>query len=953
MRKNYWKKLISALAVSAVIVQNTAFPAFAGELLGQSDFNEGVGLPWHICESMTGKMDFTIDDGTYNITIVNPGGISNGGEDRWDCQFRHRNLTFVAGHTYRLTYSVWASSSGWLYSKIGDMTNGDLELWHSNGNMLNMTYTPGQSQTEIETALKSAQQNGQWKDYNSWEGVTVNGNQWNTFAYEFTLGSNGERATSADGTGEWTFHFGGNGQYTPNICFPAGTELKFDNLCLIDMTDDSHDYIHEPEWQRADILTNQIGYFTNLDKKATFLCNDTGSHEFYLKDASGTVVYTGTSSYFGYDDDSGDLVHILDFSDFAKDGIYYLETDNGAESREFQIGITETYSGMLYDALNYFYQNRSGIPIEAQYISSGDKNSLARSAGHVSDIATIQQTWGYSGSSGTQDVSGGWYDAGDHGKYVVNGGISLWLMQNQYERALQKNQQDAYADGTMLLPENQNSYPDLLDEARYEMEWMLKMIVKDGDYQGMAYHKVHDIKWTALAVAPADDPEERILKPPTTPATLNLAACGAQSYRLWKDLDSAFAEQCLTASKNAYEAAKKHPSMFAPLDESVGGGAYGDDSAEDEFYWAACELYASTGDKAYYEDMKKSPYFMKVLTTLDGGEAVGIIGSFDWGHTATLGSMTMTFYQNLLDKSEAETLKNNFSEAGEIFNAIESEQGYGLPYGQSTISYADSDAGYIWGSNSMVADNAIVLAYAYDLTGNDTYLNNAVSAMDYLLGRNPMDYSYVTGYGSHSVQYPHHRWWSYLISSSFPKAPCGVLVGGPNSGMEDPWVRGSGWKKGEIPPQKCYLDHIEAWSVNECTINWNTPLAWLISFLCEEGGGVITGQASSGSNDGGNGQPNDSQVYETQPALQKTETSPVPDNPTIRNNTTETTEILDSDADSPKSRQTETEEELSVEMKSQKQNLPLILGIAGGLIALISIEIFAYKVIKLKKDKKK
>ena len=230
MKTSYWKKIISALTVSAVIVQNTALPSFAGELLGQSDFNEGVGLPWHICESMTGKMDFTIDDGTYNITVINPGGLSNGGEDRWDCQFRHRNLTFVAGHTYRLTYSVWASNSGWMYSKIGDMTNGDLELWHSNGNMLNMTYTAGQSQAEIESALKSAQQNGQWKDYNAWEGVSISGNQWNTFAHEFTLGSNGERTTSADGTGEWTFHFGGNGQYTPNICFPAGTELKFDNL---------------------------------------------------------------------------------------------------------------------------------------------------------------------------------------------------------------------------------------------------------------------------------------------------------------------------------------------------------------------------------------------------------------------------------------------------------------------------------------------------------------------------------------------------------------------------------------------------------------------------------------------------------------------------------------------------------------------------------------------------
>ena len=141
---------------------------------------------------------------------------------------------------------------------------------------------------------------------------------------------------------------------------------------------------------------------------------------------------------------------------------------------------------MLYDSLNYFYQNRSGIEIESKYITSGDANALARAAGHPKDMAEIEQTWGYSGSSGTIDVTGGWYDAGDHGKYVVNGGFSLWLMQNQYETAKKYGFEDVYADGTMNIPENNNSYPDLLDEARWEMDWMFSMIVDSGDYKGMA-----------------------------------------------------------------------------------------------------------------------------------------------------------------------------------------------------------------------------------------------------------------------------------------------------------------------------------------------------------------------------------------------------------------------------------------------------------------------------------
>ncbi len=922
-------RFLTSLTAAGVLLQSMAMPVFAGEQVGQSDFNDGVGLPWHICESATGKMDFSIDDGTYNITVVNPGGRSNGGEDRWDCQFRHRNLTFVSGHTYRLTYSVWASNSGWLYAKIGDMTNDDAELWHSNGNQLSMTYQEGASQADIEASLRSAQPDGQWGDYNAWQGVNINGNSWNTFAYEFTLGSNGERATSANGTGEWTFHFGGDGEYTPQVCFPAGTELKFDNLVLLDMTDDTNDYVTDAGWQRAEVLTNQLGYFPTMAKRATVLSTETNALKFDVKDASGKSVYSGKTEVFGFDADSGDTVHTLDFSDLTTEGTYTIECENGASSREFTVGVREQYSSMLWDSLNYFYQNRSGIPIEAQYITSGEKEKLARAAGHTSDVATVEQTWGYSASSGTQDVTGGWYDAGDHGKYVVNGGISLWLMQNQYERALTLGNEDVYADGTMNLPENNNGYPDLLDEARYEMEWMLKMIVKDGDCKDMAYHKVHDIKWTALATAPADDDLERILKPPTTAATLNLAACGAQSYRLWKDLDPDFAETCLTAAKNAYEAAKSHPDMYAPLDESVGGGAYGDTDVTDEFYWAACELFAATGDDTYNDAIQGDAWQYAVPTSLTGGEASGIVGSFDWGHTAALGSLSLILNRDVLSEKEIAAIESNITAAADYYVELETSQGYGLPYGQSTISYADSDSGYVWGSNSFVADNAIILAYAYDLNTNADYLNGVVGAMDYLLGRNPMDYSYVTGYGTHSVQYPHHRWWSNLLSDEFPKAPCGVLVGGPNSGMEDPWVRGSGWKKGTISPQKCYMDHIEAWSVNECTINWNTPLAWLTSYLCEQDGGVIVGAVSLAANDGGSGKSNDKQTYDSEKA----------------------SEIAAEEKSNPspkKSQDTAADDDAP---KEKSGNLPWIIG--GSLAGLVSLEVFAYFIIKMMRGGKK
>ncbi len=600
-------------------------------------------------------------------------------------------------------------------------------------------------------------------------------------------------------------------------------------------------------WKRAPIITNQLGYFPEQAKKATLVTDETEAMQFELLDTEGNSVYTGTSTPHGYDIESGDNVQILNFSDFKETGTYTLKAENGSESRAFTIGVTDIYSGLLYDSLNYFYQARSGMEIEAQYITSGDAEALARDAGHSPDLADIYQTWGYTASSGTQDVSGGWYDAGDHGKYVVNGGVSLWMMQNEYERALNMGTADAYQDGTMQIPENNNGYPDLLDEARYEMEWMLKMIVQDGDCKDMVYHKVHGIKWTALGLNPANDTTRRILMPPTTAATLNMAACGAQAYRLWKDLDAEFAEECLTAAKNAYTAAKANPEMYAPLTDTIdGGGPYGDDDVTDEFYWAACELYTATGDETYYTDLQNSAWALDVPSDMNGGEASGFTGSFDWGHTSSLGSLTLTLYPDVLTAEENATLKSNILETADEFAAIANSQGYGLTY-KGTMNDSDTYPRYTWGSNSFVVDNAVVLAYAYDLSKDTAYLDGAVSAMDYILGRNPLDFSYVTGYGIHSAQYPHHRWWAVQANPDFPKAPCGVLVGGPNTGREDPIVQeNKKWVPGAVAPQTVYIDDIEAYSVNECTINWNAPLAWMTSFLCEQNGGIIKGQPSAG-----------------------------------------------------------------------------------------------------------
>ena len=527
LKNKFGKKAVAAVMAAAMTVSATAMglssitasaAATGFEKFGAGTFNDGVGLPWHICESATGTMKFEVANGCYNILITNPGGLSNNGEGRWDCQFRHRGLTIEAGHTYRYTYSIWSNKDAKIYCKLGDITDDDLENWHQNGDKLQMDYDESLDDQQLTEKLKSASKTGEKVEFDmgwdSWKNQpTVTANKWTTYAWEFTA------EKDSKGTAEMTFHLGGTSAYNDFICCEAGTLLKFDNLALVDMTDDKSNYNAEAAYQPTGVEVNQVGYYPLLEKKATLILDgpDTTAKDFQVKDSSGAVVYEGkTDASRGNQicDGSETYNQIIDFSDFQTEGTGYTITCDGKTSLPFDIG-NNIYDGMTTNAMNYFYQNRSGVNIDAAYITSqgenSDKSKLARKAGHNPDTAYIQNKWVYiipdensiEKNNGTIDVTGGWYDAGDHGKYVVNGGVSMWTLLNLYESDLMAGDASKWADGsgTVVVPENGNSTPDILDEVKVEADFFKKMQRNDG----MVYHKIHDYKWTALCVAPADD----------------------------------------------------------------------------------------------------------------------------------------------------------------------------------------------------------------------------------------------------------------------------------------------------------------------------------------------------------------------------------------------------------------------------------------------------------------
>ncbi|MES1205140.1 MAG: glycoside hydrolase family 9 protein [Pseudomonadota bacterium] len=773
-------------------------PAVSGHnLIIKESFKDGKSLPWTTSFSQPGDGEASVQNGELCMKITNLG------VNRWDAQLRHRDMVIEKGHTYSIMFTMHATQKTRAYTKIGQAGPPYQEYWSQ--------------QLDLEPRRQ-------------------------TFKGVFTMQS------EDDASPELAFHFGGNMAKITTATTTTTATVPF-TVCL----DDVH--IEDPQFTPkaavkalpiANVLVNQTGYLPRLAKVATVKSATPAKWE--LLNAAHAVVASGMTAAAGAGTDaaSGEQVSVADFSSFTKEGSGYTLKVGADTSHPFDIA-SDLYAKLKRQALAYFYHNRSGIELKMPFAGEAQ---WARPAGHI-DVAPNKgdrkvPCVAGSGCTYSLDVSGGWYDAGDHGKYVVNAGISVWTLLNFWERAKHLGGPGALADfgdGKLSVPEKGNGVPDLLDEVRWELDFEMRMQVPVGEkLAGMVHHKVHDKAWTALGLAPHEDPIERLLYPPSTAATLNMAANAAQAARVWHGIDKAYAEKCLTAAERAWRAAEANPAVYAKAG-GVGGGPYDDGNVTDEFYWAAAELFLATKKPVYKDFVTKSPFYKQVPAnaTASGADA-GLDTSMTWGNVQALGSISLAVVPNGLSAADVGAIKKNIATTADAFLAIAQAQGYRVPF-------KPGPKGYPWGSNSFVMNNLVVIGLAHDLTRDAKYLNGVAEGMDYLMGRNPMDQGYVTGYGERALEHPHHRFWSHQANAKFPKAPPGAVSGGPNSGLEDPYVQAAGLKG--CAPEKCFVDNIEAWSTNEITINWNAPLAWIAAFLDEKasakggGGGAGKGKGKS------------------------------------------------------------------------------------------------------------
>lgn len=535
------------------------------------------------------------------------------------------------------------------------------------------------------------------------------------------------------------------------------------------------------------VLVDQVGYYPDGQKTALIRGK---AGKFDVIDAvTGKVVFSGFAEEPGYWAMSGDTVRSADFTEVTDPGMYRIcLAGSDICSPVFRVG-EHVYTDITRAAVKAFYYNRSGYEITSQY---GSK--WARPAGHPDTAVIVHESAASKPRPAGTVISspGGWYDAGDYNKYIVNSSITgytlllFYQLYPEYCRSLDVN-----------IPESGNGIADIVDELLYNFRWYLTM--QDPE-DGGVYHKLTTKNFDGFEM-PDRDAQPRYVVQKSTAATLDFAALTAMAYRVFANDPSeelrSLSARCLEASEKAMNWAGKHPNAIYRQPKDVTTGAYGDDNLSDELFWARTELALA----------KNTPPEVNLVAGVKAGTP-------SWNQSATLGLISLALSDN-------KSFSNLKEEARSLIVTYADE----LLKKADACPYLISLDWFAWGSNSDVANQALLEIIAMKLTGDNKYMPYIQNEVDYLLGRNATGYCFVTGFGTLSPMNIHHR---PSGADDVAEPVPGFLVGGPNTVvMNDcgPQVKRSGF------PARSYADLECSYSTNEICINWNAPLVFVLGTM--------------------------------------------------------------------------------------------------------------------------
>jgi endoglucanase len=535
--------------------------------------------------------------------------------------------------------------------------------------------------------------------------------------------------------------------------------------------------------KNAVIKANQLGYYPNSVKIA--IVAGSGDSTFKIKNIIGKVVFEGPLTKPVFYDKSGENLSLADFSGLQLAGSYLLSVNEAMEDFRFEIK-ENLYQDAFVSVLKSYYFQRTGINIDEKY--AGKWN---RKAGHPDTLCYFHPS--SMRGKGSMSSPKGWYDAGDYNKYIVNAGVTVGTILHFHEMY-----PDFVSDGMLNIPESGNGLSDLLDEIRFELDWVLTMQTADG----ASNHKLTSKNFNGFEM-PVQDTSARFVVGKSTAATLNLVGMTAQAARIYKGADADFASKCLIAAEKAWKWAVKNPAVFFKNPEDVHTGEYGDENLSEEFWWAASELYITTGKKEYLDYLLKNEPYVKMFV---GGSWSNFIGN--------LGSFSLLLADSIIPEPLQLKVKQQMTElADELL----------VQLGRNPYRVFLDD--FQWGSNSDIFNSAMIFAWAHKLTGEPKYLNAIIETTDYIFGKNATDYSFITGLGSKTPQFIHHR---PSGADGIEEPIPGFVIGGPNAGRHD---EGNGVNYESKLPAKCYADVEASYASNEVCINWNAPAVFVLGYL--------------------------------------------------------------------------------------------------------------------------
>jgi endoglucanase len=537
------------------------------------------------------------------------------------------------------------------------------------------------------------------------------------------------------------------------------------------------------------IVLNQVGYLPTWPKMA-FLVNADGKvKQAELLDAGDRhSVFKFKAGVNKKDPQTQDTLQELNFSEFNKVGRYIVKAGD-VESHPFAIG-QDIYQQPLQLLFRSYYLQRCGVKID------DTPTKLRHEACHLHDAVIAREDNAHK-TGDHVPTTGGWHDAGDYGKYIATTAVTIGRLLALYE-----DYPDFFGKFSSDIPESGNTQPDILDEAQVGLDWMLAMQRPDG----ALYRKIGGDSWPK-GLTPDQNNQVRFLYPITTPETAKAAAAWAMAARIYQKAQPEKAAKYLEAAKLSWHYLEAIDKQFFDYKEgdNKGSGPYMYNKTDndlsltydwDDRLWAATELLIATGDEKY------KLYVDKTLPTAP-------LNPFEWKDPSAMAMTHILFHPKLQAYKQWHTSskKKLLDRAKKLMGNL------------ANSGYRIANNRFVWSSNKITAEEGIILIYAYNLTKNKDYLNAATAQLNYLLGRNHFDLSFVSGVGTHYVENVSHI---YLMTTK-SKLP-GLFVGGPNELEQS----GIGPKnKGPLS----YIDDARSYATNEYAIDYNASFIGLMGML--------------------------------------------------------------------------------------------------------------------------